>query len=246
MFQHEDKAIFLEDDNLPEISFFKYCEEMLSLYENDNRVLWICGTNYLESYQPKDGSSYMFTKHLLPCGWASWSDKFLKYYDGELSGLLEPGILDKVKYSYENKALFKQQLYNFKGTKYKLDHNQIVSWDYQMCFSLRANSLYGISPSKNQIKNIGVDERSTHGGTSLNKVMTRRFCGMNSVKLDFPLKHPKHLIVDDEYEYKISNIILQPLTKRIIYSIVRKVKPFLGFGQYESVSLKKIKEKFKK
>ena len=32
VFEVEDKAIFLEDDNLPEISFFRYCEEMLNKY----------------------------------------------------------------------------------------------------------------------------------------------------------------------------------------------------------------------
>ena len=246
VFEHEEKAIFLEDDNLPELSFFRYCKELLELYENDDRILWICGTNYLESFEPSDGSSYMFTKHLLPCGWASWSNKFLRYYDGELNGLEEPGIEEKIKYSYENKALFKQQIYNFNGTYYKLRNNKDVSWDYQMCFSLRANSVYGISPKKNQIKNIGVDERSTHGGTSLKKVMTRRFCGMGSKELEFPLKHPKFVIVDNEYESRISNIILQPLSMRIIYSIVRKIKPLLGFEKYESVSLRAIKEKVKK
>ena len=47
VFEREKWAIFLEDDNLPEETFFPYCEELLKRYENDNRILWICGTNYL-------------------------------------------------------------------------------------------------------------------------------------------------------------------------------------------------------
>ena len=33
--QDEWAAIFLEDDNLPEISFFRFCEEMLKRYKDD-------------------------------------------------------------------------------------------------------------------------------------------------------------------------------------------------------------------
>ena len=33
------------------------------------------GTNYLKHYAPADGSSYVFTKNMMPCGWASWSKK---------------------------------------------------------------------------------------------------------------------------------------------------------------------------
>ena len=54
VFQREKQAIFLEDDNFPEVTFFDYCKELLEKYESDNRVLWICGTNYLESYHPED------------------------------------------------------------------------------------------------------------------------------------------------------------------------------------------------
>lgn len=82
VFEHEKTAIFLEDDNLPEVSFFPYCKELLERYKNNQKVLWICGTNYLGEYNSE--YSYMFTQHLLPCGWASWSNKFLENYDGEM------------------------------------------------------------------------------------------------------------------------------------------------------------------
>ena len=79
VFKNEEKAIFIEDDNLPEVSFFRYCEQMLEKYENDEKVLWVCGTNY-ESESKYLDCDYVFTKHMLPCGWASWKNKFEKYY----------------------------------------------------------------------------------------------------------------------------------------------------------------------
>ena len=78
--EREQNAIFLEDDNLPEITFFEFCKEMLNMYKNKNEILWICGSNYLEKYNNSNNQSYYFTQHMLPCGWATWSDKFLKFY----------------------------------------------------------------------------------------------------------------------------------------------------------------------
>lgn len=72
-----------------------------------------------------------------------------------------------------------------------------------MDFALKYYDLYGISPAKNQIKNIGVDEISEHGGTSTMNEMTRRFCTMPSYPLEFPLKHPKEVRIDEVYEKKI-------------------------------------------
>jgi hypothetical protein len=126
VFEREPQAIFLEDDNLPETTFFRYCEEMLNRYADDERVLWVCGTNYLERYRPADGSSYMFTRHLMPCGWASWSHKFLTMYDGELNALPEPQMGKRLKYTYENKALFRQQLFSIKGTYERQDKSKGV------------------------------------------------------------------------------------------------------------------------
>lgn len=243
VFQKEERAIFLEDDNRPEETFFYFCEEMLERYKDDTRVLWVCGTNYLEKYEPQDGSSYVFTQHLLPCGWASWSHKFTNMYDGDMVHFNEPGIKEKLKYSYEDKDLYWQQEYAISGTLDKLKNNKRVSWDHQMCYSLRINSAYGISPKYNQIQNIGADERSTHGGTSMNKVMTKRFCGIRSFPLKFPLVHPNVVMKDSVFETKTKDIILMPLSRRILVSIVRLVKPLFGYGKYDSVTFSNLKEK---
>lgn len=235
VFEYEEKAIFLEDDNLPELSFFSYCEELLDYYNNDNRILWICGTNYLEEYEPEDKSSYVFTQHLLPCGWASWASKFKRYYDGELALFNDEDIVKKLKNQYSNKALYRQQLYSIKRTKYLLSTKpKKSSWDHQMSFSIRINGLFGISPRVNLIKNIGVDEFSEHGGTSFNNVMTRRFCGMESKHLSLPLVHPKVVLPDETYEKKVGNIILIPWYFRFGKFIMRFIKPLLGIGEYES------------
>ncbi len=216
VFEREKSAIFLEDDNLPEYSFFEYCKNLLHKYKEETRVLWICGTNYLEKYSPADGSDYVFTQHLLPCGWASWSEKFLKYYDGNLEGTKNKEIMADLPKHYQDKRLYKQQLELTLEERNRIDNGERPnSWDYQMEFSIRSNNLVGISPKYNQIKNIGVDADSIHGGTDFNNIMVERFCGIESYALNFPLKHPAEIKIDENYENLVAEIILQPISLRV-------------------------------
>jgi hypothetical protein len=129
---------------------------------------------------------------------------------------------------------------------YNTSNKPKENWDHQMNFSVRMNNAVGIAPSVNQIRNIGVDERSTHGGTSLNNIMTKRFCGIQSYPLQFPLKHPRTVTVDPVFERKTEKIILMPFRKRLVNECVRIIKPFLGFGKYESVSWSTLKLKLTK
>lgn len=47
-FSHVDKCIVLEDDDIPSVSFFRFCKELLDKYENDTRICMISGINYDE------------------------------------------------------------------------------------------------------------------------------------------------------------------------------------------------------
>lgn len=231
--EQEKWAIFLEDDNLPEISFFDYCEELLKKYENEEKIFWICGTNYLEKYNSE--YSYVFTQHLLPCGWATWSSKYLKYYDGELELLTSTEHMDNFRSSYLDKRLYYQQLRSVKRTKMLLNENRRASsWDYQMLFSLRANNMYGIAPTVNLITNIGADAMSTHGGTSMRYIMTKRFCEVQSRKIEFPLYGPTQIALNKDYERVIGKIILYPLSDRIKIRIAAIVKRMIGLREEDS------------
>ena len=47
VFSNEETCIVLEDDCLPHVSFFRFCEEMLDLYRDNKRVMMISGNNHL-------------------------------------------------------------------------------------------------------------------------------------------------------------------------------------------------------
>lgn len=245
VFEREESAIFLEDDNLPETTFFEYCSELLEKYRDDSRILWVCGSNYLERYNAQDGASYVFTRHMLPCGWASWSDKFNEYYDGELELFKDNIVRKRVRTEYENKKLYIQQSRDALGELHRKEKKEkFNSWDYQMAVSIRENSVYGIAPCNNQIKNIGVDQMSIHGGNSMESVMTRRFCELETSPLKFPLVHPKAVLPDSVFEREIANIILFPLQLRIKGNIIAAIKYVFGVPRFEKFTIQNVKMYF--
>src|SRR5574343_911675 len=75
-FNNTDEAIILEDDCLPNETFFKYCEEMLPKHRNDNRIMHIGGTNFQQDnpgYQSSIGNdSYYYSNIAQIWGWATW------------------------------------------------------------------------------------------------------------------------------------------------------------------------------
>lgn len=236
VFEREDRAIFLEDDNLPASSFFEYCDYLLDKYHEDNRILWICGTNYLSPYRQESyAADYFFSQHMLPCGWASWSNKFLKYYDGNLDLLSVDGARDEFLGSYCNRALASEQMHHVDQTRYYIESDsKRASWDYQMLFSLRVNHMYGIVPVRNQIRNIGVDQISEHGGSSLDKTMTSRFCELPTYELAFPLKDPAYFATP--FEKKLDGVLLPPARDRYKHVVARAIKRFIGMDQRDSLA----------
>ena len=236
VFEREDRAIFLEDDNLPENTFFEFCEEMLDKYQNNDKILWVCGTNYMLSYKNELEHSYMFTRHMLPCGWASWSNKFNKYYDGDMEDYSKVNC-KKAKSRFVFKSLAAQFQKCWDSEHYRKIHGEkFSSWDYQMDFSLKFHDLLGVVPANNQIKNIGVDEFSIHGGTSNKFVMTERFCENETYPIQFPLIHPEKIDVDKVFEKEIGKILLFPLNTRMKAKLINYLKMLLFIDQSESLT----------
>lgn len=224
VFEKEKWAIFLEDDNLPDPYFFTFCREMLERFERDDKVIWICGTNYLEEYENNRKESYFFTQHMLPCGWASWSHKFAEY-DFELSLLSDPKAMSVFIKSFSNHALARQQLALIRHERIrKRQTGKYLSWDYHMQLTLRAKGLLGVTPSRNLINNIGVDQHSTHGGVSNEIEMTIRFCNIPTKALSEPFIHPMNHQIDEKFDAQMSKILLWPLKDRLKYYLSQIIK----------------------
>ena len=70
-FEIAEEAIILEDDCLPNQTFFRFCQELLKKYRYDERVMTISGSNLLVEWK-SDIQDYHFSNHFSCWGWASW------------------------------------------------------------------------------------------------------------------------------------------------------------------------------
>lgn len=191
-----DKCIVLEDDDVPSLSFFPFCKEMLDRYEHDNRVWLVSGFNTDEVSQdvPDD---YFFTSTFSIWGWASWR-RVVDTWDGNYSFLNDPYAVslmeNKVKQSKDRKDLLPLCRHH-KATG--VPYYETIFWA-----SMVLNNGLAIMPKHNLINNIGLTADSTHY-TANEKTTPRgllKIFTMKRFELQFPLKHPKYVI--DHVAYK--------------------------------------------
>jgi hypothetical protein len=212
-FENEESLIVLEDDCIPDQSFFRFCREILGKYKDDERIMLISGTN-VNTHWKRGDNSYHFSKLGGIHGWATWKrawDKMdikLNYWNDPVIKNLVRGYLGRrLFFSYEKVY---DQLYK--------NRNNPTTWDYQFGFARIINSGLAVVPSSNLITNIGYGLDSTH--TNNENFKTSK---LNSFSIQFPLEHPEIIINDAEYD-RIFGRILYPWTfKSVLSSWFRKL-----------------------
>lgn len=159
-FENVEEGIILEDDCLPNSSFFGFCEEMLRLYRNDNKAMCISGDNFLPGkMQNKNG--FYFSKYIHIWGWATWRRAW-KNYDVKIKDwqdIKSKGTINKYFDSITEK-LYWQTLFDV------VYRGKINTWDYQFVLHIWKNSGLSVAPGVNLVKNIGFNNKGTHLNTN--------------------------------------------------------------------------------
>lgn len=180
------EGIILEDDTLPDISFFKFCGEMLDRYRETSNVMQISGYNYLSGRYETD-SDYVFSQCGFSWGWATWKRAW-NYYDFTMKSwpeFKELGYHRVFPFTPESCAIIESA---YKG--------QVDTWDYQWNFLRAANSGLSVVPMFSLVENIGFGMDGAH---NVSKAGGKTF--MAPVRsMSFPLKHPKFLHADNYYD----------------------------------------------
>lgn len=150
-FENEEDGIILEDDCLPNPSFFRYCEELLDYYKDNKKIMHITGSQFIPNFD--NGASYYFAKIMHCWGWASWRDRWAQY-----NFSLKDYEEDNIKNFSRNRNVQNYWLNILK----KMKNEEINTWDYQWVFKIVEKDGLCINPAKNLISNIGFCESSTH------------------------------------------------------------------------------------
>lgn len=152
-FEHVTQGIILEDDCLPDLSFFTFCEEMLERYKYDTSVFQINGScinskEILNNYT----SSYFYSAYPQIWGWATWRRAW-NHYQYEI---------ENKDISFINSTFSKKEINYWQNLFIKFKNVSIDVWDLQWTFAFWNNQAKAITPTKNLITNIGFGADATH------------------------------------------------------------------------------------
>ena len=213
-FDMVEEGIILEDDCLPHLTFFLFCEELLEKYRHDQRVKMISGNNFQFGRKRTD-YSYYFSRFNHIWGWASWRRAW-KHFDVNMKlwpeirdgGWLNDWLGDKKSVQYWTQIFEKV----YKG--------KIDTWDYQWTFACWVQNGLSILPNVNLVSNIGF------GFDAIHTKGQSKFNNMKTETMVFPLSHPKYILRDSVADVFTSNSMFstQPFPIRAINKLKRLLK----------------------
>lgn len=218
VFQQVDEAIILEDDCLPEQSFFQYCQELLARYRSDQRIGMISGDNFQLGRRDRS-DSYYFSKYSHIWGWASWRNRWQGSYDEALSewpnirrgGRLAAVLNDEGELDYWE-SIFQ-----------RVHTGDIDTWDYQWVLANFLAGRLSIMPSVNLISNIGFGPDATHtSGVS-------PLANLPVEPMRFPMVHPVEISRNQLADRYIDRMwVRPPLWRRLQSGLATKIRKLIG------------------
>ena len=226
--KNEESVIVNEDDILAPYSFYRFMQDMLIKYKDDDRIAMVSGNNFTENYKMKQGD-YCFAKYGHIHGWATWKRVWEKY---DLNEDIKDEYLniDYLKRNTANDEIAYRSLQIFQLIKVNKAYQ---TWDYMFSYFRMKNGLLSIIPQKHLTCNIGIY------GLHHNEFN----CTYHMKKTDenfIALKHPHNVIWDKSYDIYHYNRYINPswLQKKFI----RIKSRFLSFFKYNKNYINKFLE----
>ena len=210
-----DRCIFLEDDQLPSVSFFQYAAELLEKYKDDTRISTICSMNHTGVWENAN-VDYMFSETGAIWGTATWKRVFeqrkncFDYKD-------DPYAFDLLKESAKKDKFLQDQIIGYtKNEKYR---GHIAGGEFYNSFNVYGNHQLFIVPKYNMMNNVGCTSDSAHATEyRLMPKAIRKIFNMKTYEYEFPLKHPKYVVADTKYA-------------KAVYRIMAYNRPISAFGR---------------
>jgi hypothetical protein len=191
-FEAEPFGIVLEDDCVPDLTFFRFCEEILEKYKDEEQVMHVGCSNLAEAQTAGLETSYVFSRFSFVWGWAGWRRAWQKM-SLDLEGLDE----------FERSGATQNFLDDTKTRAYMLDKFRATragknnSWAYAWFYSILKNKGLCIVPKVNLVQNVGVGAEGATNTTARNEKARLR-----AQPISFPLVHPENRRPDPSLEQR--------------------------------------------
>lgn len=220
-FDQVEEGIILEDDCLPDLSFFAYCAELLKHYRHDERVWHISGDHF--HHHQIGSATYYFSQIPHIWGWATWRRAW-RHYDiamPDFPSFASSQILNQLFPTYLSRLFWLDVFHkNYLG----LDNG----WDFQWSYALMRHQALAINPNTNLISNIGFGAGAAHASQA-----TSPHANLPTQSISLPIRHPRLIIADkqaDEFIMRNNfgvtwhNFFLKHLLRRLsLFDLVKKL-----------------------
>ena len=205
VFAEVEEAIVLEDDCIPDPSFFAYCDELLERYRDDERVFAVSGNDFRFREVPAR-DDYTFSRYPLIWGWATWRRAW-RHYDGSLAAwpeLRRGGWLEELL----------GDPYAAKYWAHQFDRvdEGFATWDYPWVLACWVHGGLTAVPTTNLVSNVGFRPDATH--TRATAEGRHPFAAMATAPIPFPLAHPPAVARDEETDAFLEDIVFSGNLRR--------------------------------
>ncbi len=206
-FDHVERGIILEDDCIPDPSFFSYCDNLLERYKNTKKVMMISGDNFTGK---KEGdASYFFSRYCHLWGWATWKRAW-KHYDVDMKDYPEFKRRGKIAEIFKNPKMQKHWLNSFD----RLYAKQVDTWDPQWVYKIYERDGLCITPAVNMISNVGFGQEATHTKKD-STYSKRKIYSLNNII------HPSTIKISKKIDKAEEKEIFPTITTRVARKIKR-------------------------
>lgn len=196
VFEHEDRAIILEDDCVPHPSFFRFCDELLERYKDDGRVGMIAAEceHFHKNRMDFHGDSYYFDRMCLVWGWATWARAW-KLHDPLLNAV------DRMVETNAMLNIFHKRRYVRQWTKniMEIKSGQKNIWAAAWATTLYRENMLVAHSVANPVVNIG-QGKSSREGMRQTAFPSPGDSNHIAEEISFPLQHPVTMIPNYECE----------------------------------------------
>lgn len=210
VFVSEKNAIILEDDCVPNSSFFEFSSKMLDKYNKNSEIFMIGGSNL--GLNININYDYDFCSYPLIWGWATWQRSWKEFRNIHPLNLT-PNKLSHLKGILNSRIAF----FHWKNLFTKLKNGTILDYGHEIAFHLLTSNKLCVIPRLNLVSNQGVDLHATH--TKKNT----RFFYLKLEEFNLSLQHPGPSVSNPSVNKKIERYVFTGGLKSFLSYVVHNV-----------------------
>lgn len=222
VFSQTGQAIILEDDCIPDPSFFAFADQLLDRYRDDSRVWHIAGNSHWVDPSSFGDVSYDFSTWASVWGWATWDRAWKEHRrlfprDHRCTaGTGRTADLERLAHPAPAPGALVTKSARSHFNAVALASPDAYGWDSHWWLTIMSEGGLSVTPKVNLVANDGFGEGATH--TRSNRPVTP------AEPIAFPLVHPAEVVLNEQVERDLEIVLLRA-NGRLANAVRKLVKP---------------------